>query len=330
MTSDPTAYPDDRPRAATIRSRVMLEVASELVGSNAWAFKQSRIDLRSQGSESWQVSLFGSDGVDGVEAVVNRRADFAILNPAAALFRAHESLGGTDLVALSPIATIPSYDQLGFAVSEEYGVATLEELVVVKPPIQVSLRSERPNHAVHMVIGDVLRAAGTSLREIQTWGGAVRYDRGIPHESPRVDAILDGSVSAVFDEGIYNWVDIASGAGLRFLSIGDETLAKVREMGYRAGIIARDRYRTLDADIPTVDFSGFCIFTRSDLPDDVVEAFCEALVARQHSIPWQGGSSLPLAQMCIDAIDAPIPLPLHPAAEAFWRRCGYLLSTTTG
>jgi TRAP-type uncharacterized transport system substrate-binding protein len=78
-----------------------------------------------------------------------------------------------------------------------------------------------------------------------------------------------------------------------------------------------------------IDLRCFCIFTRSDLPGDVVEAFCEALVARQHSIPWQGGRNLPLAQMCIDAIDAPIPLPLHPAAEVFWRRCGYLPSVTT-
>jgi len=33
---------------------------------------------------------------------------------------------------------------------------------------------------------------------------------------------------------------------------------------------------------------------------------------------------LPLDRMCIDVPDAPMDVPLHPAAQRFWRECGYL------
>lgn len=326
MTSDSTRYPDDRPRAATIRSRLMLEVASELVGSSEWLHKQVRIDLRPQGIEEWEVRLFGSDGMDGVEEVVQRRSDFAILNPATALNRVGAIVAGSGACELNAIATIPSFDQLGFAVSDEFGVKTVEELVELKPPVRLSLRGERANHAVHMVVTDTLEAAGASLEDVASWGGGVRYDRGIPHQSPRVDLIRNGSVTAVFDEGIYNWVDIAVDAGFRFLSVGDETLETLIAMGYRRGTIARSRHECLDRDISTVDFSGFSIFTRSDVPYTVVYAFCEAMRSRANAIPWQGGDALPLARMCTDDVDAPISVPFHPAAAAFWEQCGFLPS----
>lgn len=38
----------------------------------------------------------------------------------------------------------------------------------------------------------------------------------------------------------------------------------------------------------------------------------------------QGGPTLPLEDMVTDTIDAPIPIPFHPAAEATWRRHGLL------
>jgi len=56
----------------------------------------------------------------------------------------------------------------------------------------------------------------------------------------------------------------------------------------------------------------------------MVTYICEALEERKNNIPWQGEGPLPLDQMCIDTIDAPLTVPLHPAAEAFWRSQGYI------
>ena len=51
---------------------------------------------------------------------------------------------------------------------------------------------------------------------------------------------------------------------------------------------------------------------------------CNALEARREQIPWEDPGPLPLERMCVDGPGVPIPAPLHPAAESFWRGRGYL------
>jgi hypothetical protein len=51
---------------------------------------------------------------------------------------------------------------------------------------------------------------------------------------------------------------------------------------------------------------------------------CEALEARKDRIPWYGEGPMRLDLMCKGTREGPLPIPLHPAAEAFWRKQGYL------
>jgi hypothetical protein len=301
----------------------MLEVASELVGDRDWPHQQVRVDMRAQGAGEWGSSLFGSDGIDAVDAVQTGRCQFAIVNPATAIRPALRLRGGTG-DELAAIATVPSYDQLGLAVPAGLGLHTLDDLVRAEPALTVSLRGARPNHLVHMVIDDVLKAVGITLGDLRSWGGVVRYDDGLPHGTVRSGLLRDGAIDAIFDEGVYNWVEQAIAAGLRFLAVPDDALARLTAAGYRAGALSRQRYPALQADVPTLDFSGFLVFTRTDAPDATVRSFCEALVARRDRIPWQGGPGLPLKEMCQDTVDAPLPIPFHPAAEKTWRTHGFL------
>jgi TRAP-type uncharacterized transport system substrate-binding protein len=77
-------------------------------------------------------------------------------------------------------------------------------------------------------------------------------------------------------------------------------------------------------DLPTLDFSGFAVYTHADVPDAVITAICAALEARKEIIGWQEPGPLPLDRMCRDTEDGPLVIPLHPAAENFWRAQGYL------
>ncbi len=95
-------------------------------------------------------------------------------------------------------------------------------------------------------------------------------------------------------------------------------------MGFRRGVISKADYPKLPADVVSLDFSGWAVFTREDTPADLIMAFCKALEARKDRIPWQGEGPLPLERMCRDTPDSPLGIPLHPAAERFWRERGYL------
>jgi hypothetical protein len=72
-----------------------------------------------------------------------------------------------------------------------------------------------------------------------------------------------------------------------------------------------------------LDFSGFPVFTRERARQHY-QSFCAALEARKNKIPWDGDKPLPLERMCRDTPEGPLNLPLHPAAEQFWRERGYL------
>jgi hypothetical protein len=98
-------------RRDATRSHLVLEVASELVGSDEWPYRQARIDLREQGGEVWSASLFGSDGPAVIDQVARDEVQVAILNPAAPLALALRGKGPfTSPIPLRAITVIPSFD----------------------------------------------------------------------------------------------------------------------------------------------------------------------------------------------------------------------------
>ena len=62
----------------------------------------------------------------------------------------------------------------------------------------------------------------------------------------------------------------------------------------------------------------------ADLADATVAQMCAGLDARKHNIPWEGEGPLPVERMAREAVDTPQDVPLHPAAEKYWRSKGYL------
>lgn len=314
---------------ATVRSGVMLEVARALSASASWPHRQVAIDLKAQGATDWAVRLYASDGWDAVGDVLARRADVAILNPACAMAAAARRHGGSAR-ELAALATLPSYDQLGIAVAEQLGFTTLEELVAARPPLTLSLRGGRPNHSVHIVLEDTLAAAGTSLEEMRSWGARISYDEGLAQQPLRTALMRERRVDAVIDEGVPNWCSTAATSGYTFLQLGLDTLARLEEQGYRRSTLPRELHPELPADVLTVDFSGFVLYVRADADDELVEAFCEALIESHDRVRWEGGKGLPLERMVNDAVDAPLPIALHPAAERTWRSHGQLIDSTPG
>ena len=65
----------------TIRSRLVLEVASELVDQTDWKERQVRVSLRQQGADEWPITLFASDGPAAIDQVARGEVQLAIINP---------------------------------------------------------------------------------------------------------------------------------------------------------------------------------------------------------------------------------------------------------
>jgi len=308
----------------TIRSRLVLEVASEMVDQPDWPNRQARVSLRVQGAKDWPVNMIASDGPAALDLVARGEMQLAISNPAMYLALALRGAGPyKSPIPLRAITVIPSPDQLAFAVTDKTGLKTFEDIRRQRYPLRVSMRGQK-DHALHPVIDEVLATAGFSLDDIVSWGGQIRYDDGLPMKSNRFGAMQNGEVDMIVDEAVRGWVNTAAGAGMRVLPMTETMLAKLEGIGLRRAVIPKKRYGNLLEDVPTLDFSGFAVYTHADVPDAVITAICAALEARKDRIGWQEPGPLPLDKMCRDTADGPLMIPLHPAAEKFWRERGYL------
>jgi len=310
----------------TTRTQVMLEIASRMATvQEDRQFGQAKIYLRKQGTSGWPVCLFASNTAEGIDAVVKREADVAIVNPTTPLALAVRGKG--PYAAPQPvraIAVIPSQDQYVFAVAGKTGLTRFEEIAEKKFPLRVALRGE-PDHCLHMMLDGVVQAAGFSLDDLNSWGGEARKWGSLPFPNgPKFQALQRGEIDAIFDEASDVWIAEALEAGMTLLPLAEATVTKLEAIGYRRAFIERAQVPRLAADVLTVDFSGWPIIVREDADDKFVAQVCAALVERADRIPWQGEGPLPIARMCREAPDTPQVAPLHPAAERHWKACGFL------
>jgi TRAP-type uncharacterized transport system substrate-binding protein len=310
---------------ATTRSRVVLEIAAELVAIPGQKLRQAKVLLRGSGSREWELALFGSATVEGVEAVANGEAAIGMINPSTALRFAY--LGTGPFSAPQPVRTlavIPSLDQCVMVVRNETGLETFEEIAAKRYPLKISTRGTA-DHSLQFMLEAVLRAGGCPVEELRAWGGEVSFEGEFPRATgKKIAALKNGTLMAMFEEGVDEWLGDVLEAGCRVLPFSEATIQKLEAVGFRRAFVRKATYPQLPADVLALDFSGWPIFVHVETPDALVRQFCAALDARKHLIPWQGEGPLPVELMSRGTPAAPVEVPLHPGAEAFWREKGYL------
>ena len=246
----------------------------------------------------------------GIEEVVKGEAGLAIVNPSSALtvaIRGHAPF--TEPQPVAPIAVIPSLDLCLFAVANNTGLTHVEEIVERRYPLRVALRGQA-DHWLQQTFEDICQAAGFSLEDLESWGGAAIREGAIPRpDGPKFAAMAAGGINAIFDESAFNWGNQTIAAGMTVLDMGEQTIAKLETIGHKRAIARKDDFPNLPGDITTIDFSGWPVFVHAQAPDALVTQICTAFEARKHLIPWQYEGPLPLERMCRDYPDAPPYLP---------------------
>lgn len=280
-----------------------------------------------QGDNSVSLS-FAADSFREIKGVADGRYSLAWINPSAAVTLAFKGKGPfRQRVPLRVIATFPSYDVMGFAVHESTGITSLAQIKKERFPLRLSTGPATKRALMQsptmFTVAAVMKSAGFTLADLRKWGGKIRSVSRPSHPDRRA-AIESKSVDAVFDEGIKSWGQTAVDNGFRYLPIEGDVLKRLAAMGYRTSIVPKARFRGMPNDVPTVDFSGWPMVVRADMPDDVAHALCEAVEKRKDSIPTDNFKPLDITQLCANDEEAPFDIPLHPGAERFYRERGYL------
>jgi hypothetical protein len=220
---------------------------------------------------------------------------------------------------------IPSHDYCVLAVHQRTGLTSLEDVAARRYPLKIGVRAN-PDHYLRILLEHTVAAAGFTLDDLRAWGGGVRSAESAPPRpgGAAFEALANGELDALFEEGIAGWLAPALDLGMTIVPFGDATLGRLEAMGYRRATVTRQMYPQLRNDVVTLDFSGWPVFVHAECSDELVAQMCAALDERKANIAWEGEGPLPVERMCRDGVGTPLDVPLHPAAERFWKTRGYV------
>lgn len=254
--------------------------------------------------------------------VARGELDVAIVNPSALLTQAYRGVGLFSApLPLCAVANYPSWDRFILALHPRTGLRSLAELKERRYPLWLSTRGDAA-HATRILTDQLFGLYGFSLADIEAWGGKLQLVSR-PGERSRMAALADGSIDAVFDEGIGTWIEAALAAGYQLLALEETTLRQLEAIGWRRVMLAAGRYAGLASNHVCLDFGGWPLYTRASLPEEQAYLICAALHERRDLIPWDERAFTGIDQLGRDTEATPIDVPFHPGAERWYREHGF-------
>jgi TRAP-type uncharacterized transport system substrate-binding protein len=266
-------------------------------------------------------------GMRAPTEVGTRRVDIAYVNPAAIVAMAYGGKGYyRRKLELRVLAGFLSWDRIAMVVSKDLGLKSLYDVARRKVPLRISTRFSGVDNATYYTVSTILSLYGLSFEKIKRWGGHVQ-ECPRPFSPERLDGIASRAIDAVFDEGVSTiggWLDQALDNGYEVLPLEPAIIRRLEPMGYRRALLPKKRFRQLQQDALTVDFSGWALVTHRWLPDRVGYAAVETIDERRKVIPVDDDKPLSMRDLCRSTEKCPLQIPLHPGAVQYYKSKGYL------
>jgi len=233
----------------------------------------------------------------------------------------------SEQLPLASLAGFAHEDQLVFAIRRETGITSIRDIKDKKYPLKVSMPLRETRHPAVWCAEQVLSEYKFSLDDIVSWGGTVLRDRPRNQKLPGVAPVSD-DFDAVFDEAIMTnrWKNLTSNYDLRFLSIDEDVMRRLEAKGLARGVLRKGSLRGVDEDVRGIDFSGWYLFCRQDMDEDLAYLTIKAIDDQKNLIDewFNSPASGMTAQVNMRSLAHGLPLPLHPGAERYYREKGYL------
>jgi TRAP-type uncharacterized transport system substrate-binding protein len=297
-------------------------VAEALVGFKAPLLPQARIALTTP--PALQGALYNPIEV-GSGAL-----ELGITTPSVSALMALNGKGPFDRAYpdLRAIAAYPHIDYIVLAIDEALGVSRLEELVERQLPLQLVTgrkSAEGVQDVLTFLIEEILKGYGASYQAIEDWGGSVVYG-GATHIGGAL--VRDGKADALFHEAQMSpmWAEVAAARNVRVLPIRDDVRERIRsEFGFAFAEVPAGHPSGATETTPSIDFSGWLLFCRADLPDDVAYAIARACDETRAGVEddqrERGELALPIDPGYLFGSTA---IPLHDGARAYAQEHGYI------
>ena len=313
-----------------LRCKMLWEIALDIAGDPATPYHGNRdmtITVGRGSGSSFAPWLRMATGAPHLAfAVARGELDLAVVNPSGLLTQAYRGTGlFNEPLPVRIVANYPSWDRFVMLVHPRTGITSLADLKARRYPLRLSTR-EDPNHSTRVLISQLLGLHGFGFADLTAWGGSEQLNKG-PGDARRLRAIAEESVDAIFDEGLGTWLDTALAAGYRPLELDAAEWARVTALGWRRGTMPAGTFPHLAADHDCVDFSGWPLYSRADLPEADAYRIVAAIHARADEIPWEnitGRSPFTgVGPLGVETPATPRDVPLHPGAARWFREHGF-------
>src|SRR3954466_6914857 len=253
------------PRGANfVRAKLLWEIGLHIAGNPDTPYYGNRdvcITVGSGSGETYKPWLRMSSGSPVLaHAVAKGELEMAIVNPSGLLTQAYRGTGlFSKPLPLRIVANYPSWDRFVMLFHPRVGITSLAQIKEKRMPLRISTR-EDATHSTRVLIDQLLGLYGFSFADVESWGGSLQTNGG-PGDERRMRAVREGSVDAVFDEGLTMWFDEALQCGYKPFTLDDGTFAKLQGIGWRKVVIpARRFYPHLESDYACIDYSGWPLY----------------------------------------------------------------------
>lgn len=263
-----------------------------------------------------------------VSAVAKGEAEIGMTTPPACATMAYRGVGpyAEKFENLRAILTFPHDDRLVWAVSVELGVDSIEDLRDKTLTFAVGGKDSPVGFAVEKV----LEAYGMSLDQQANRGWNIKAE---DYLFKVISQGIQGNADVVVHEGRKTppWAKLTQARKMKFLPIRADVLGMMeREFGFRTAVLSKGMIDgAVEKDVATLDWSGWLLFTREDVAEDLIYQVTKVVVEYRHLFEMGfKGQDLEHSDL-VYPIDPSeiwrnVGVPLHPGAERYFRERGHM------
>jgi len=211
------------------------------------------------------------------------------------------------------IANIQSPSYLVVAVKADSQIKDLADIKEKKLPVRILTLMRDGDLAM-----TVLAYYGLTKPMLESFGGSIAGSN--PPDRNSFDVMIGFATMDNMPE-YEAWVDVTQRFNLRYLELPQELRTKLeKESDWSEGRVPFALFRGVEHPIPSVIRTGTVIYGRADTSVDLAYALAKALDEHQDLLQW---SNVTYSYNPFTVWKA-FGVPLHPAAEKYYRERGYL------
>lgn len=309
------------PRGANFRrTKFMWEIGLDIAGNPATPYggnRDMRITVGNGSGEAFAPWLsMGTGSPILIQDVIGGGLQMSIVNPSAFLTQAYRGVGFCKApLPVRIVAMYPSYDRFVFMLNPKTGLKSLKDVKDRKYPLYVSVK-EDVTHSTRVFIDQALSYYGFSLADIISWGGRLNLT-GAPNDKRRMDALADGSLEAIFDEGLMTWLETALAHGMQLIELEKGHFEYLATLGWRRVRLPKGKWGA-PGDHDCIDYSGWPLYAHENIPEDMAYQVAKAIAAREQQIVWEDEYT-GLHEVFTETPSSPMDVPLHAGTQKFWK-----------